>query len=61
MNLNGILFHQIMLKKWTNFFLFLANVASSRSSSGAKEGALLVDSESFKVGSILSVAIFFRF
>ena len=59
-NLCKIVFHQILLKKWTNYYLFLTHVASTRSFSKAKEGALLVDTKTFKVGSIFKLAIFFN-
>ena len=59
-NLCEIVFHQILLKKWTNYYLFLTHVASTRSFSKAKEGALLVDTKTFKVDSIFKLAIFFN-
>ncbi|XP_020615758.1 uncharacterized protein LOC110053809 isoform X1 [Orbicella faveolata] len=43
---------EILFKKWTHYFLFLAHVASTRSSCGAKDGALLVDCEKFKMCSL---------
>lgn len=49
-NLNEMLFNQFLLKKWTEFFLFLALVASTRSSkTDDKEGAILTDVETLKV------------
>ena len=59
-NSNGIVFHQILLKKWTNYYHFLAHVASTRSSSDSKEGALLIDTKTFKVGSILRTCSLFQ-
>jgi len=43
---------EILFKKWIHYFLFLAHVASTRSSCGAKEGALLVDSRTIKMCSL---------
>lgn len=40
---------EILLKEWAKYYHFLAHVASTRSSSDSQEGALLIDSKTFKV------------
>jgi len=52
---------EILFKQWKDYFLFLAVVAGIRSSRDAKEGALLVDSKTLKVCSILRTSTFFRY
>lgn len=45
-----MLFNQFLFRKWTDYFLFLALVASTRSSEkDDKEGAILIDVETLKV------------
>ena len=67
-NSNEILFNKVVFKKWTDYFLFLALVASTRSKYPKEtdrerwEGAVLIDAETFKVCvHFLKLTILFSF